>query len=213
MQVAKLLHLFSSRNRLQLPQNPILQDDVPGDLETSSSLARVTDVQCSPCGSFRSTCQTCSSTSLGEHMAPMGAKLIDPGALMHRGLQSDISKSPLQSGAEMATITIPGNQEAMHDQPTDDYIPLLQEENSFEGVDGLFALLKDVCHSSELSKRSSDSENHNTFHQVCIRKEDECCPPILGRSKLRADSEGRTSVFSRLVRKHDRGRGEAMKQL
>jgi len=197
---------------LQLPQNPRLQDDLPGDLETSS-LAKVTDVQSSPnsssCGSFRSTCQTCSSTTLGEHTASLGEKLIDPVALVHRGIQSDISdvakskrsKSPLQSGADMATVTVPGNQEAMHDQSTDDYIPLSQEEDTFEGVDDLFALLKDESHSSE-SKGSSDSENHTTFHQVCIRKEDECYSPILD-SKLCADSEGRTSVFSRLVRKNE----------
>ncbi|KAG0513072.1 hypothetical protein BDA96_10G069500 [Sorghum bicolor] len=211
-QVAKLLHLFSSQNRLQLPQNPRLQDDLSGDLETSS-LAKVTDVQSSPnsssCGSFRSTCQTCSSTTLGEHTASLGEKLIDPEALVHRGLQSDISdvaksersKSPLQSGADMATVTVPGNQEAMHDQSTDDYIPLPQEEDTFEVVDDLFGLLKDESHSSE-SKGTSDSENHTTFHHVYIRKEDECYPPILD-SKLRADSEGRTSVFSRLVRKNE----------
>jgi hypothetical protein len=88
----------------------------------------------------------------------------------------------------------------MHDQSTDDYIPLPQEEDNLEGVDDLFGLLKDESHSSE-SKGSSDSEDNTTFHQVCVRKEDRCHPPVLN-SKLHSDSEGRTSVFSRLVKTH-----------
>ncbi|TKW19958.1 hypothetical protein SEVIR_4G053800v4 [Setaria viridis] len=202
-QVAKLLHLFSSRNRLQLCQNPRLKDDLPRKLETS--LVKVTDAQSSPnsssCGSFRSPCQTCSSSTLGD-------KLIDSVSLVHSGLQSDISdvdkskslQSPLHTRADTTTVKIPSNQEAMHDQSTDDYIPLPQEEDNLEGVDDLFGLLKDESHSSE-SKGSSDSEDHTTFHQVCVRKEDRCYPPVLN-SKLHSDSEGRTSVFSRLVKTH-----------
>ncbi|PUZ61975.1 hypothetical protein GQ55_4G321400 [Panicum hallii var. hallii] len=204
-QVAKLLHLFSSRNRLQLCQNPRLKDDLPRELETS--LVKVTDVQSSPtsssCGSFRSPCQTCSSSTLGD-------KLTDSASLVHRGLQSDISdvakskcsQPPLHTGADTAMVTIPSNQEAMHEKSTDDFIPLPQEEDTLEGVDDLFGLLKDESPSSE-SKGSSDSEDHTTFHHVCVRKEkeDECYPPMLN-SKLRSDSEGRTSVFSRLVKTH-----------
>ncbi|CAN6214903.1 unnamed protein product [Urochloa humidicola] len=202
-QVTKLLHLFSSRNRLQLCQNPRLKDDLPREPETS--LVKVTDVQSSPnsssCGSFRSHCQACSSSTLGD-------RLIDSVSLVHRGPQSDISdvtkskssQSPRHTGADTATFAMPGNEEAMHDQSTDDYIPLPQEEDSLEGVDDLFGLLKDGYHSSE-SEVSSDSEDHTTFHQVCVRKEDGCYPPVLS-SKLRSDSEGRTSVFSRLVKTH-----------
>ncbi|CAL5046315.1 unnamed protein product [Urochloa decumbens] len=202
-QVAKLLHLFSSRNRLQLCQNPRLKDDLPREPETS--LVKVTDVQSrsnsSSCGSFRSHCQTCSSSTLGD-------KLIDSVSLVHRGLQSDISdvtkskssQSPRHTGADIATFTMPSNQEAMHDQSTDDYIPLPQEEDNLEGVDDLFGLLKDESHSSE-SEGSSDCEDHTTFHQVCVRKKEGCYPPVLN-SKLRSDSEGRTSVFSRLVKTH-----------
>ncbi|KAG2609763.1 hypothetical protein PVAP13_4KG087100 [Panicum virgatum] len=204
-QVAKLLHLFSSRNRLQLCQNPRLKDDLPRDLETS--LVKVTDVQSSPssssCGSFRSPCQTCSSSTLGD-------KLTDSASLVHRGLQSDISdvakskssQPTLHTGADKATVTIPSNQEAMHDKSTVDFIPLPQEEDTLEGVDDLFGLLKDESPSSE-SKGSSDSEDHTTFHHVCVRKEKEdgYYLPMLN-SKLRSDSEGRTSVFSRLVKTH-----------
>nr|CAB3469678.1 unnamed protein product [Digitaria exilis] len=163
--VAKLLHLFSSRNRLRLCQNPRSKDDLPRELETSQ--AKLTEVQ---------------------------------------GLQSDIldvaksksSQLTLHTGADIAPVTISSNQEALHDQAADDYIPLPQEEDSLEGVDDLFGLLKDDSHSSE-SEGSSDSEGHTTFHQVCVRKEKEdgCYPPILN-SKLRSDSEGRTSVFSRI---------------
>ncbi|OEL33592.1 hypothetical protein BAE44_0005389, partial [Dichanthelium oligosanthes] len=197
----------SSGKRLQLHQNPRLKDDHPRGLETS--LVKITDVQSSSnsssCGSFRSPCQTCSSSTLGD-------KLIDSVSLVHRGLQSDISdvakskssQSPLHTGADTATVTVPSNQEAMHDQSTDDYIPLLQEEDTLEGVDDLFGLLKDESHSSE-SKGSSDSEDHTTFHQVCVKKEDGCYPPMLN-SKLRSDSEGRTSVFSRLVKTHKTNR-------
>ncbi|KAJ1258243.1 hypothetical protein BS78_10G060000 [Paspalum vaginatum] len=210
-QVAKLLHLFSSRNRLQLHHNPRLQDDLPGELETSSLVIKVTDVQCSPnsssCESFRSPCGTCSSSTVGVHTASLGDKLIDPVLLVHRRAQSDISdvaklkcsKSPLHTELDMATVTVPSNQESMHDQSTDDYIPLSQEEDTLEGIDDLFEFLKDESHSPE-SKSSIDSEDHTTFHQVCVRKEDGCYPPSLN-SKLRADSEGRASVFSRLVRK------------
>nr|CAB3467207.1 unnamed protein product [Digitaria exilis] len=204
-QVAKLLHLFSSRNRLRLCQNPRLNDDLPRELETSQ--AKVTEVQSSPnsssCGSFRSPCQTCSSSTLGD-------KLTDSVPLVNRGLQSDIldvaksksSQLTLHTGADIASVTISSNQEALHDQAADDYIPLPQEEDSLEGVDDLFGLLKDDSHSSE-SEGSSDSEGHTTFHQVCVRKEKEdgCYPPML-HSKLRSDSEGRTSVFSRLVKTH-----------
>ncbi|KAG2604514.1 hypothetical protein PVAP13_4NG068512 [Panicum virgatum] len=204
-QVAKLLHLFSSRNRLQLCQNPRLKDDLPKELETF--LVKVIDVQSSPtsssCGSFKSPCQTCSSSTLGD-------KLTDSASLVQRGLQSDISdvakskssQPPLHTGADTATVTIPSNQEAMHDKSTDDFIPLPQEEDTLEGVDDLFGLLKDESPSSE-SKGSSDSEDHTTFHHVCVRKEKEdgCDPPMLN-SKLRSDSEGRTSVFSRLMKTH-----------
>jgi hypothetical protein len=66
IQVAKLLHLFSSRNRLRFCQNPRLKDDLPREVETSP--VKVTQVQSSPnsssCGSFRSPCQTCSCSNL-----------------------------------------------------------------------------------------------------------------------------------------------------
>ncbi|XP_062233482.1 uncharacterized protein LOC133930772 isoform X2 [Phragmites australis] len=207
-QVAKLLHLFSSRNRLQCPQNPRLQDDVSREFEISS-LVKETDMQSSPnsssCGSFRSPCQTCSSSTLGEHAASLGHKLIDPMSLGESDIsnvaKSNSSKSPLHTGADVGIVTIPSNQEAMDEQPTDDYIPLPQEEDALDGVDDLFGLLEDERHSSEY-KGSSDSEDHTTFHQTCVRKGVERYPPMVN-SKLRSDSEGRKSVFSRLVRAHE----------
>lgn len=204
---------------MQLCQNPRLKDDLPRKLETS--VVKVTEAQSSPnsssCGSFRSPCQTCSSSTLGD-------KLTDSVSLVQRGPQSDISdvaksknsQPPLHTGSDITPVTIPSNQEALHDQSTDDYIPLPQEEDSLEGVDDLFGLLKDESRSSE-SEGSSDSEGHTTFHQVCVRKEKEdgCYPPMLN-SKLHSDIEVRTSVFSRLVKTHkthSQGKGSKTKAL
>uniref|UniRef100_A0A0A9F2C4 Uncharacterized protein n=1 Tax=Arundo donax TaxID=35708 RepID=A0A0A9F2C4_ARUDO len=80
----------------------------------------------------------------------------------------------------------------MDDQSTNDFIPLPQED-ALEGVDDLFGLLQDESHYSEY-KGSSDSEDHTTFHQACVRKEDECYPSMVN-SNLRSDSEARKSVF------------------
>ncbi|KAK3131731.1 hypothetical protein QOZ80_6AG0510620 [Eleusine coracana subsp. coracana] len=207
-QVTKLLHLFSSRKRLQPPENPRSQDDISREFGISS-LVKETDMLSSPnsssCGSFRSSCQTCSSSTLGEDATSRSRRLIDPVSLVHRVLQSDVSDmaksnssiSSLHTGSDTAIIAIPSNQEAVCDQATDDYIPLPQEEDVFEGVDDLFGLLEDEKHSSE-SKGSSDSEDCNSFHQDCVRKEDGCHPLVVN-SKLGSDTERRKSVFSRIV--------------
>jgi hypothetical protein len=47
-------------------------------------------------------------------------------------------------------------------------------------------------------------------HQVCVRKKEDGCHPPMLNSKLRSDSEGRSSVFSRLVETHkldNKGKG------
>ncbi|TVU12340.1 hypothetical protein EJB05_45978, partial [Eragrostis curvula] len=206
-QVAKLLHLFSSRKRLQPPQNPRSQDDPSMDFEISSHV-KETDMQSSSnnssCGSFRSPCQTCSSTTLGDDAASLGHRLVDPISLVRKVLQSDGSDmaksnssiSSLHTGADMSIVTIPSNQEAMCDQSTDDFIPLPQEEDVLDGVDDLFGLLDDENHSG-----SSDSED-NSFRQACVRKEDGC-HPLMVNSKLRSDIERRKSVFSRIVRANE----------
>ncbi|KAL6898007.1 hypothetical protein ACP4OV_006603 [Aristida adscensionis] len=210
-QVSELLHLFSVRIRLQSPQNARLHDDLSEECETCS-LVKETDSQSSPnnssCGSFRSPCQTCSSSTVGEHAASLVRRLIDPVSVMHKAQpkisdvdNSNNSKSSLHTVADMVIYTKPSNQEAMNDQFADDYIPLPPGEDDLERVDDLFGFLEDESHSSE-SKGSSDSEDHTTLHQACVRKEDGCYPPMVN-SKLRSDSGERRSVFSRLVRTHE----------
>ncbi|KAF2925439.1 uncharacterized protein [Oryza sativa Japonica Group] len=210
-QVVRLLHLFSSRNRLQPRQNQNLQDELPKESEMSS-LVNQTDIQSSSNssshGSFKSPCQTCSSSTHGERAATLSHKLADPMPLMHRGLKpytsgavksKDSSRFPLHIGANTDIVTVPVSQEAMDDRSSDDYIPLPQEENTLEGIDDLSDLLEDESYSSE-SQGTIDSEEHGTFHQACAIKEDECYPPVVN-FKLRSDSEGRSSVFSRLLGK------------
>uniref|UniRef100_A0A0E0DXT7 DCD domain-containing protein n=1 Tax=Oryza meridionalis TaxID=40149 RepID=A0A0E0DXT7_9ORYZ len=210
-QVVRLLHLFSSRNRLQPRRNQNLQDELPKESEMSS-LVNQTDIQSSSNssshGSFKSPCQTCSSSTHGERAATLSHKLADPMPLMHRGLKpytsgavksKDNSRFPLHIGANTDIVTVPVSQEAMDDKSSDDYIPLPQEENTLEGIDDLSDLLEDESYSSE-SQGTIDSEEHGTFHQACARKEDECYPPVVN-FKLCSDSEGRSSVFSRLLGK------------
>uniref|UniRef100_A0A0E0L8H3 DCD domain-containing protein n=1 Tax=Oryza punctata TaxID=4537 RepID=A0A0E0L8H3_ORYPU len=210
-QVVRLLHLFSSRNRLQPRRNQNLQDELPKESEMSS-LVNQTDIQSSSNssshGSFKSPCQTCSSSTHGERAATLSRKLADPMPLMHRRLKldtsgavksKDSSRFSLHIGANMDIVTVPVSQEAMDDKSSDDYIPLPQEENTLEGIDDLSDLLEDESYSSE-SQGTIDSEEHGTFHQACARKEDECYPPVVN-FKLRSDSEGRSSVFSRLLGK------------
>jgi hypothetical protein len=197
---------------LQPPQNLRSQDDISREFKISS-LVKETDMKSSPnsssCGSFRSPCQTCSSSTLAEDATSRSQRLIDPVSLVHRVLHSDGSDmdksnssiSSVQTGADTAIFTIPSNQEAACDQATDDYIPLPLEEDVFVGVDDLFGLVEDENHSSE-SKGSSDSEDCNNFCQACVRKEDGCHPPMVS-SKLRSDIERRKSVFSRIVKANE----------
>ncbi|KAL6606729.1 hypothetical protein ACP70R_042382 [Stipagrostis hirtigluma subsp. patula] len=212
-QVSELLQLFSLRIRLQSPHNLRVQDVLSNEHEMSFMVKEI-DMPSSPnsssCGSLRSPCQTCSSSTLGEHAASLVQKLIDPVSLVQRELQSNISdvtkssnsKSPLHTVADTAICTIPSNQEAMDDQSTDDYIPLPQEDDALEGIDDLFGFLEDENHSFE-SKGSSDSEDLTTFHQACVRKEDGSSSPMVN-SKLRSDIGERKSVFSRLLRTQEK---------
>ncbi|XP_015694301.1 uncharacterized protein LOC102714471 [Oryza brachyantha] len=210
-QVLKLLHLFSSRNRLQPRQNQNLQDDLPRESEMSS-LVNLTDIQSSSNssshGSFKSPCQTCSSSTHGERAATLSHKLSDLMPLIHRGLKPDTvgvvkskdsSKFSLHIGTNTDIVTVPVRQEAMDDKSSDDYIPLPQEENALESIDDLSDLHEDESYSSG-SQGTSDSQEHSTFHQAYARKEDGCYPPVVN-SKLHADHEERTSVFSRLMGK------------
>uniref|UniRef100_A0ACD5ZPM3 Uncharacterized protein n=1 Tax=Avena sativa TaxID=4498 RepID=A0ACD5ZPM3_AVESA len=216
-QVVNLLHLFSSRNRLQPRQNPRLQDGPPRESEISSvvnqtdkhSVVNQTDNQSSSNsssqGSLKSPCQTCASSTVEKHAVPPSHRLAEPMSLMHSEVQLDISdvansnssRSSLHTAANTDIVTEPGTQEAMDDKSTDDYIPLQLEEDDIDGVDNLSDLLGDDSHSSE-SKGSSDSEEHTTFHQPCGRKKDDFHQPM-ANSKLRADIEGRKSVFARLM--------------
>ncbi|EMS51235.1 hypothetical protein TRIUR3_16412 [Triticum urartu] len=207
-QVVKLLHLFSSRNRLQPRQNPRLQYEPPRESDISS-VVNQTDNQSgsnsTSHGSLKSPCQTCTSSNVGEHAASPSHKLSEPMSLKHRELQLDISdvaksnssRSSLHTAANTDVVTEPGTQEAVDDKFTDDYIPLQLEDDTSDGVDTLFDLLGDESHSSE-SKGSSDSEENTAFHQPCVRKKDDCHQPPAD-SKLRADIEGRKSVFARLM--------------
>ncbi|KAF7107064.1 hypothetical protein CFC21_107745 [Triticum aestivum] len=206
-QVVKLLHLFSSRNRLQPRQNPRLQVEPPRESDISSVVNQTDNHSGSNSshGSLKSACQTCTSSSVGEHAASPSHKLSEPMSLKHRELQLDISdvaksnssRSSLHTAANTDVVTEPGTQEAVDDKFTDDYIPLQLEDDTSDGVDTLFDLLGDESHSSE-SKGSSDSEENTAFHQPCVRKKDDCHQP-LADSKLRADIEGRKSVFARLM--------------
>ncbi|CAM0913017.1 unnamed protein product [Alopecurus aequalis] len=204
-QVVKLLHLFSSRNRLQPRQNPRLQYEQPRGSEISSVINQ-TDNQSgsisSSHGSLKSPCQTCTSSTVGEDAASPSHKLPKPMSLMHGELQLDISdvaksnssRSSLHTPANADIVTDPGSQEEMDDKFTDDYIPLQLEEDIIDGVDDLLGY---ESGSSE-SKGSGDSEEHATFHQSSGIKEDYCHQPM-ENSKLRADIEGRKSVFARLL--------------
>ncbi|KAM3194974.1 hypothetical protein ACQJBY_071186 [Aegilops geniculata] len=206
-QVVKLLHLFSSRNRLQPRQNPRLQVEPPRESDISSVVNQTDNHSGSNSshGSLKSACQTCTSSSVGEHAASPSHKLSEPMSLKHRELQlgisdvakSNSSRSSLHTAANTDVVTEPGTQEAVDDKFTDDYIPLQLEDDTSDGVDTLFDLLGDESHSSE-SKGSSDSEENTAFHQPCVRKKDDCHQP-LADSKLRADIEGRKSVFARLM--------------
>ena len=200
--------MFSSRNRLQPRQNPRLQDEPPRESEISSVINQ-TDNQSvsnsSSHGSLKSPCQTCASSTVGKDAASPSHKLTKPVSLMHGELQLNISdvaksnssRSSLHNAANTDTVTDPGTQEAMDDKSTDDYIPLQLEEDTIDGVDNLSDLLGDESYSSE-SKGCSDSEEHTSFYQPCGRKKDYCDQPM-ENSKLRADIEGRKSVFARLV--------------
>ncbi|XP_051204596.1 uncharacterized protein [Lolium perenne] len=204
-QVVKLLHLFSSRNRLQPRQNPRLQDEPPRESEISSVINQ-TDNQSgsnSSHGSFKSPGQTCTSSTVGDDAASPTHKLAKPMSIMYKELQPDISDvaksnssgTSFHTAANTDIVPEPGTQEAMDDECTDDYIPLQMEED--DGVDNLSDLLGEESQSSE-SKGSSDSEEHTTFHQSCRGKKDDCDQPM-ANSKLRADIEGRKSVFARLI--------------
>ncbi|XP_044961526.1 uncharacterized protein LOC123412642 [Hordeum vulgare subsp. vulgare] len=207
-QVVKLLHLFSSRNRLQPRQNLRLQDEPPRE-SGISSVVNQTDNQSgsnsTSHGSLKSPCQTCTSSSVREHAASPTHKLSEPMSLKHRELQLDISdmaksnssRSSLHTAANTDVVTEPGTQEAVDDKFTDDYIPLQLEDDTSDGVDTLFDLLGGESHSSE-SKGSSDSEENTALHQPFVRKKDDCHQPIAD-SKLRADIEERRSVFARLM--------------
>ncbi|KAI4976784.1 hypothetical protein ZWY2020_050391 [Hordeum vulgare] len=207
-QVVKLLHLFSSRNRLQPRQNLRLQDEPPRE-SGISSVVNQTDNQSgsnsTSHGSLKSPCQTCTSSSVREHAASPTHKLSEPMSLKHRELQLDISdvaksnssRSSLHTAANTDVVTEPGTQEAVDDKFTDDYIPLQLEDDTSDGVNTLFDLLGGESHSSE-SKGSSDSEENTALHQPFVRKKDDCHQPIAD-SKLRADIEERRSVFARLM--------------
>uniref|UniRef100_A0A0D9WMG1 DCD domain-containing protein n=1 Tax=Leersia perrieri TaxID=77586 RepID=A0A0D9WMG1_9ORYZ len=210
-QVVRLLHLFSSRNRLKPRQNQNMQDELTKESEMSS-LVNQTDIQSSSNssshGSFKSPCQTCSSSTNGEHAATLSHKLADPMPLVHRGLKpeasgvvksKDSSRFSMHTGANTEIVTVPISQEAMDDRSSDDYIPLPQEENTLESIDDLSDLLQDESYFSG-SQDNSDSEDDSTFHQTFTTKDDECCPPAVN-SKLRSDTEERTSVFYRLLGK------------
>ncbi|KAM0918549.1 hypothetical protein ACQ4PT_009049 [Festuca glaucescens] len=203
--VVKLLHLFSSRNRLQPRQNPSLQDERPRESEISSVINQ-TDNQSgsnSSHGSFKSPGQTCTSSTVGEYAASPSHKLAKPMSIMHKELQPDISdvaksnssRTSFHTAANTDIVPEPGTQQAMDDESTDDYIPLQMEED--DGVDNMSDLLGEESQTSE-SKGSSDSEEHTTFHQSSRRKKDDCDQPM-ANSKLRADIEGRKSVFARLI--------------
>ncbi|KQK19373.1 uncharacterized protein LOC100837338 isoform X2 [Brachypodium distachyon] len=192
-QVVNLLHLFSSRNRLQPRQNPRSQDEPPRESEFSSVINQTDNLSGSNSishGSLKSPCQTCTSSTVGEHAAPPRPDISDVA-------KSNNSRSSLPTRANTDIVTVAGSEKAIDDNSTDDFIPLQLEEDNLDGVDYLSDLLEDESHSSE-SKSCSDSEEHVTFHQPCDRKKSEYHPPM-ANSKLRSDNEDRKSVFARLM--------------